>query len=158
WANPFLLVDSGFTSSLLSDAGADGLGFAQRRPMIQSTSAGTKVESWPLRTFDTTQFLAHGPHQRSGGVQSSLAYVSQGRTAWLEGELSNETGLDFYATALVTGNRGISLGKMAQGDTVTLDRTTTRFWFGPQAVVLWNMWGNVVEVMTAQGNLEDDSD
>jgi hypothetical protein len=157
WANPFILVDPSFTN-IFTDAGGDGLGFAQRRPVIQQTSTGTMVDSWPLRTFDTTQFLARGPHKRPGGVQSTVAFVGQDRTAWLEGELTNNTSLDFYATAIITGNRGISLGAMKAGESISLDRSTTRFWFGQQTVVLWNIWDNVVDVLTARGNLDNDSD
>jgi hypothetical protein len=158
WLSPHFLTDGMLGASLLADASGDGLGFAQRRPNIVTTSTGVRVESWPLRTYDTTQFVARGPHVREGSLRSTLSLENQSSSWWLEGGLTNETGLDFYATALISGTRGLPLGAMKSGATIDVDRNASRLWFSQGPLVLWRPLNDFVDRVTALTNLKTDSD
>ncbi len=157
WLSAHFLTDGIFGANLLADAGGDGLGFAQRRPNIVTTSTGVRIESWPLRTYDTTQFVARGPHVRAGSLRSTLSLENQSFSWWLEGGITNETGLDFYATALISGTRGLPLGTMKDGATIDLDRTASRLWFSQGPLVLWRPLNDFVDRVTALTGLKTDS-
>lgn len=113
---------------MLADTSAGGgFVFGGGNPAIESTDDNAFVRSWPLRTFDTARFEVRGPRELAGGIDADLVYGSTRvprRTVWIEGTIANNTGIDFYESALVFGSAVKPLGPFDSGDTRTLTPKT----------------------------------
>lgn len=111
-----------------TSAGA-GFVFGTSNPAIESTDDGPFVRSWPLRTFDTARMEIRGPRELPGAIDANVVYRSTRvpESVWLEGEIANNTGLDFHESALVMGGRARGLGKFDSGDVKKLAAGTP--WF-----------------------------
>ncbi|MBX3729697.1 MAG: hypothetical protein KF858_10975 [Candidatus Sumerlaeia bacterium] len=120
-------IEGLFEGFFLDLSTGTALGFASANPVMRSETESVSVQHWPLRTFDSTIMEQRGPLRLAGAVQSTLRYRADARdsTFWFEGELRNETGLDFYHTMLVIGDRGLPLEPMPSGYSLRLTQQET---------------------------------
>ncbi len=93
---------------------------------MESTDERIAVRNWPLRTFDTAQFEIRGPRLMPGAIEADLTYNSS-NGIWLEGSITNSTGLDFYDAAIVAGGRALPLRDFAANDERTFSRANALY-------------------------------
>lgn len=154
-------------AALMSVDTNDGFGFGVSPPSIKSTDKGVEVESWPLRTFDTTQFEVRGPRELAGALDSTLAYrsdrmsgsIEPGLDYWFEGTLTNNTGLEFYASALLFDAHAIELGAMKPGDSLNLAPAKTLLWMSAnKARSPWQPTDTLIERLTKTTSADEETD
>ncbi len=114
---------------LPSAATSAALGFGRSVPVIRSGDDKVFVDTWGLRTFDTCSFEMRGPRTLEGPIDAEMTYHSSipGLKCWIEGTLTNNTGLKFYDSALFLGGVGKPLGPMEIGETVTFKDSDIEF-------------------------------
>lgn len=145
----------------------DGFGFGVSPPTVRTNDDGVAVESWPLRTFDTTQFEVRGPQQLAGPVDSTLSYrseritgsVQSGVDYWLEGSVTNRTGMDFYAAALVFDTHALELKPLKDGESVDLTANQSILWMSANnARSPWLPAASLLERLTKVADADAETD
>ncbi|MGF1573028.1 MAG: hypothetical protein ACFCU1_08140 [Sumerlaeia bacterium] len=128
----------GFTSQL-ADPGA--ITINADKPVIETTDEGVSVSKWPLRTFGFKRFSVRGTEVLPGSLDSTLRYGSNDseRSVWLEGQLTNHTGVNFTDSALFFGTRGLNLGEFAAEESRNLTKNETNFSVNGSQKSQWNV-------------------
>jgi hypothetical protein len=105
-----------FSNYIANPLAGQGIGFAERRPVIRTGADSIAVEQWPMRPFEVVQVQTRAPLELQGTIDVQAAMYSSG--ARLRGSVTNNSGSDFEESFIVQGGRTVSLGKITNGQTI----------------------------------------
>jgi len=104
-----------FSNFIANPLAGQGLGLAERRPVIRTGADSIAIESWPMHPFEVVQVQTRAPLSLEGSIDIQAAMYSSG--VRIRGSVTNNSGSDFEESFIVQGGRAVSLGRIANGQT-----------------------------------------
>lgn len=104
-----------FSNYISNPLAGQGIGFAERRPVIRTGADNVAIQMWPMHPFEVVQVQTRAPLSMQGSIDVQAAMYSSG--ARIRGSVTNNSGTDFEESFIVQGGKALNLGKIASGQT-----------------------------------------